>query len=363
MKPLELPPKPKILVVALRRLGDVLLSTPLIHSLRRAWPDAVIDALVFADTADILDGNPDLDRVLTMPPRPSAGQSLALAARLWRRYALAISTRSGDRPSFFAFVAGRARVGPVEDSLGGRLKQFGYRRSVRYAPGIHCVEEILRLSDVLGIERTPDVVAPRAADSKCIPAGDYAVVHAAPMYRYKQWTPDGWRALAAALSARGLTVIATGGPAQSERNYLDAVWNGESAAVRRVDGQLRWPELTRLLAKARLYVGPDTSVTHLAAAAGCPTVALYGPTDPRLWGPWPAGGLGEMWGAAGKIQQRGNVWLVQNALPCTPCYLEGCERRTDSESCCLIELPPQRVIAAAEQALASLPIGKMNSAR
>jgi heptosyltransferase-3 len=105
------------------------------------------------------------------------------------------------------------------------------------------------------------------------------------------------------------------------------------------------------LAKARIYIGPDTSVTHLAAAAGCPTVALYGPTDPRLWGPWPVGGLDTMWEAAGGIQQRGNVWLVQNALPCTPCQLEGCERRPDSGSQCLVELSPQRVIAAVDRAL------------
>jgi heptosyltransferase-3 len=91
---IALPERPRILVIALRRLGDVLLTTPLIRSLRRAWPDAVIDALVFADTAGILDGNPDLNSVITMPVRPSAGQSLALAVRLWRRYDLAISTQS-----------------------------------------------------------------------------------------------------------------------------------------------------------------------------------------------------------------------------------------------------------------------------
>ena len=59
--------------------------------------------------------------------------------------------------------------------------------------------------------------------------------------------------------------------------------------------------LPDLLSQARVYVGPDTSVTHLAAAAGCPTVALYGPTDPRLWGPWPVGGLDQIWEAAGTI--------------------------------------------------------------
>ncbi|MGA8992597.1 MAG: hypothetical protein WB500_19810, partial [Rhodoplanes sp.] len=63
MSRLDLPPQPRILVVALRRLGDVLLATPLMRSLRRAWPDAKIEALVFAGTDVILAGNPDLDGV------------------------------------------------------------------------------------------------------------------------------------------------------------------------------------------------------------------------------------------------------------------------------------------------------------
>jgi heptosyltransferase-3 len=351
MTRLTLPAKPRILVIVLRRLGDVLLSTPLIRSLRRAWPDAEIDALVFADTAEIVIGNPDLDCVLSMPSRASMRQSLALAARLWRRYDLAVSTQCGDRPSFFAFIAGRASIGPVEDDAGGRLKRFGYRRSVPYGPGVHRVEEILRLADLLGIARVPEVVTPRAENSPRLPEGNYAVVHAAPMFRYKQWTEEGWRALAAHLGAQGLAVAATGGPAPSERAYLDAVWR--DVAVARLDGQLSWPELTGLLAKARVYVGPDTSVTHLAAAAGCPTVALYGPTDPRLWGPWPAGGLDPVWQASGTVQQRGNVWLVQNPLPCMPCQLEGCERNLQSYSACLDELRLEEVARAVEEALAS----------
>jgi heptosyltransferase-3 len=127
--------------------------------------------------------------------------------------------------------------------------------------------------------------------------------------------------------------------------------------VRRFDGSLSWTQLAGLLAKASLYVGPDTSVTHLAAATGCPTVALYGPTDPRRWGPWPAGGLETMWSATGPLQRRGNVWLLQHAFPCTPCQLEGCERHLDSYSACLDALHPERVIAAAEQALDSVSAG------
>ena len=344
---IELPQRPRILVIALRRLGDVLLTTPLIRSLRRAWPQATIDALVFADTAGILDGNPDLNGTVPMPAQPGAGQSLALAARLWRAYDLVVSTQTGDRPTFFAWIAGKKRVGP-QNGVG--LKRAALHRSVPQADGVHRVEQILRLADALGIARVPELVCPRVRPVDGLDAGDYAVIHAAPMFRYKQWTPIGWRALAAALAAHGLKVIATGGPAEAERRYLDEVWAG--APVERRDGRLDWPQLAGLLGKARVYVGPDTSVTHLAAAAGCPTVALYGPTDPRLWGPWPVGGLEPMWAATGAIQRRGNVWLVQHAFPCTPCQLEGCERRLGSYSRCLDDLPPEQVIAAVDQALA-----------
>ena len=346
---IALPERPRILVVALRRLGDVLLTTPLIRSLRRAWPNATIDALVFADTAGILQANPDLNGVVAMPARPNAMQSLALAGRLLKQYDLAISTQCGDRPTFFALVAGRRAVAPVEARLNGRMKRALLHRSIPYESGVHRVEEILRLADMLGIARTADVVAPRARPVDGLTGGDYVVIHAAPMFGYKQWTIEGWRALAVWLAARGLQVIATGGPSVAERAYLDEVWGG--VPVQRRDGQLDWQQLAGLLAKARLYVGPDTSVTHLAAAAGCPTVALYGPTDPRLWGPWPAGGLDAAWAASATVQRRGNVWLVQNPLPCMPCQLEGCERRLESYSACLDELMPQQVIAAAEQAL------------
>jgi heptosyltransferase-3 len=350
VSPLALPPRPRILVIALRRIGDVLLTTPLIRSLRQAYAGARIDVLVFADTAGILDGNPDIDRVVAMPPRPSAWQSLACAARLVRRYDLAVSTQSGDRPAGFAILAGRVRIAPIETRFGGRVKGALLQRSLLHDPRAHRVEMLLRLADALGLPCVPEVVPPRASIPAAMPDGKFAVVHAAPMFHYKRWTTAGWRALAEALAARGLTVVATGGPAAAERAYLDEVWRG--ARVIRRDGALSWGELTGLIRKARVFAGPDTSVTHLAAATGTPTVALYGPTDPRLWGPWPVGGLEEPWNATGAVQRRGNVFLVQHTFPCTPCQLEGCERRLESGSACLEALSVEQVLGAVSEALA-----------
>lgn len=349
--PLSLPARPRILVVTLRRLGDVLLTTPLIRSLRRTWPQATIDLLAFTGTTGIVEGNPDLDGVVTMSARPTAPETIRLAASLWRRYDLAVSTQGGDRPTLLACLAGRRRVGvlaPDAPRLGNAVKRRLLDRTVDAVPGIHRVELMLRLADATGAKRVPQVVLPAAAATVPIPGRDFAVIHAAPMFRYKQWTPQGWRDVAAALRQRGLEVVAIGGPDPRERCYLDDVWRGAVAIH-----QLPWPQNVALLSRARLYVGPDTSVSHLAAAAGCPSVVLFGPTDARVWGPWPADGLSSAWQAAGSMQNRGNVWLVQNPLPCMPCGLEGCERHLDSASACLNELPADRVIAAIDRALAA----------
>ena len=349
--PISLPAKPRILVVTLRRLGDVLLTTPLIRSLRRAWPGAAIDVLAFASTAGIVEGNPDIDRVIAMPARASVGGSLALIGRLFKRYDLAVSTQAGDRPTFFAILAGRTHAGLIDaggPKLGRALKGRLLHRSTLAVPIIHRVEQMLRLADALGIARVSEVVGPAPAPLTFSPGSDYAVIHAAPMYRYKQWTPDGWRALAEGLRQRGLAIVAISGPDPAERRYLDDVWQGAVAIH-----QLTWPQNVALLQKARIFIGPDTSVSHLAAAAGCPTVTLFGPTDPRLWAPWPAGGLDAPWQASGTIQNRGNVWLVQNPLPCLPCQLEGCERHIGSASACLQELTADQVLVAADQALKS----------
>src|SRR5262249_59397711 len=94
MTSLDLPERPRILVITLRRLGDVLLTTPLIRTMRRGVPRARLDMLVFRDTEDILRGNPDIDHVVSMPTRPSARGALALVRSPWRPYHLAGSAQA-----------------------------------------------------------------------------------------------------------------------------------------------------------------------------------------------------------------------------------------------------------------------------
>jgi heptosyltransferase-3 len=339
-----------VLIVVMRRLGDVLLTTPLVRSVRRAFPAATIEALVFAGTEGILSGNPDLDGVIAIPQRSGFGESLALLHRLRRRYDLALSTQTGDRPTALACIAGRQSAGLLEAAgFPAAVKRLALTRSCKMAGTQHRVLENLRLAEALGIPAIPELVCPAGAlRPSLIPAQPYAVVHAAPMFTYKRWRIDGWCMLVAALRERGLETVVSG--AKADRVYLDEVWRERD--VTRLDGKLEWPELSALIGGAQVYVGPDTAVTHLAAATGTQTVSLYGTTDPRIWGPWPVGGLARPWAAAGTIQHRGNVWLVQNPLTCLPCQLEGCDRRRDSHSQCLDELSVAQVMSAVDQALA-----------
>lgn len=343
----------RILVITLRRLGDVLLTTPLIRSLKLGFNGCTVDALVFRGTEGMLEGNRDLNEVIAVPQSASLAEAAALVRRLWKRYDLAVTTQTGDRPTFLAWIAARDRLGFVaETDSGGWWKRGVLNRHVRVQKEYHRVVELLRLADCLGIARHNEIVCPASARSALPALPDrYAVLHASPMFRIRRWTNEGWRALASALDARGLAVVATGGPDPAEKDYLDNVWRNLDVPVVRLDGTLQWPDLAALLKRAAVYIGPDTSMTHLAAGAGTPTVAIYGPASPSIIGPWPVCGLGTPWAPVGTIQHRGNVWVVQNPLPCLPCDKLGCEGHLNSHSQCLDELSVQQVLAAVDQAL------------
>lgn len=350
------PPR-TILVVVTRRIGDVLLATPVIRTLRRAWPEAAINVLVFAGTEGVLHANPDLQRVLTIAERPPLAAHIAFAARLWRRYDLAISLVPSDRPTVYAWLAGRTSIGLVLDTPKHRWKQRLLDRWVAYDnSNTHTVNLYLRVVDALGLEPQRRLVASWSNDdvtnarSKLAAArvsGEYAVLHPSPKFKYKMWTLQGWQECARWISEQGLHVVLTGGPDPAEREYVTEL-AGMLPAASNLAGKLSLAETAWVLSQARLYIGPDTATTHLAAALGVPVVALYGPSDPVRWGPWPANYAqdADPWRRHG-TQRVENVILVQGAATCVPCLHEGCDRHIDSLSDCLQQLPAQRVIAAA----------------
>jgi heptosyltransferase-3 len=347
----------------MRRIGDVLLSTPIAHSIKAAWPDARVDMLVFAGTDGVLRGNPDVDEVVAVPEALGAWATLRLAARLWRKYDIAISVQTGDRPTFMAWAAARRAIGFVERSPHSPWKRHLLDDAVPVGEaGEHTVAGNLRLLAPLGIAPLATVRAgwdegAPARAREAFPGVDapFALMHVSPKFPYKAWTSQGWVELARALAESGMAVVVAGGGSQEERDYIAGLMPQLPPEAVSVAGKVDLAALAWLIERARIYVGTDTAVTHMAAALGVPTVALFGPSSPVKWGPWPStlrAGAASPWLMRG-TQMRGNVFLLQGEDPraCVPCQGEGCEKHVRSLSDCLQHMPSRVVIEAVERML------------
>lgn len=350
-----------VLVVVTRRIGDVLLATPLIRSIRRDWPAAAIDVLAFEGTQGVIAANPDVRRVLTVPQRPRLLQHLGFALRLLRRYDIALSLVPGDRPTFYAFIAGKWRAGLLLDTPRERWKRRFLQQWVAFDErNTHTVLMHLALADILGVAPLREVVVSWRQEEAAqvdrllgVSAAPLAVLHPHPKFNYKMWHMSGWIELARWLSERGYRIVLSGGGDAAEIRYVTELAARLPAQALNLAGRLTLGAAAALLARARLYVGPDTALTHMAAALGVPTVAFYGPTDPVKWGPWPKNytATGNPWRRLGS-QTLAGVSLIQGNMPCAPCQQEGCDRHVESYSDCLTALPAARVIAAVENLIA-----------
>jgi heptosyltransferase III len=361
------PPR-SILVVVTRRIGDVLLTTPIVRSLKAAWPDTPIDMLVFRGTEGVLEGNPDVRRVIVVAPRAGLRERFADAARIWRRYDLACAAVSSDRPRFYCWFAGKKRVGLVDPGRVNWLTRFMLHGiALNLHESVHTVNSTLALAPLLGLTPVAEVVAPGMGDDArrarfdarldvppvMRPGDPFVVLHPYPMFAYKRWHLEGWVQLIRWLRSQNFAIALSGGPADAEREYAGQVAAASGGTVLNLVGQLSLAESAELIRRAKLFVGPDTGATHIAAATGTPTVALFGPSDPVRWGPWPCGwpaGI-DPWPLRGSGRHR-NVYLLQGEGSCVPCRAEGCERHVESLSECLTGLDARRVIEAAAEMLA-----------
>jgi heptosyltransferase-3 len=350
----EVPPR-NVLVVVTRRIGDVLLATPLIRSLKRAWPDTPIDVLVFDGTQGIIAANADVRHILTIPERPRRLSHLAFLLKLFRRYDLALSLVPGDRPTIYAFLAGRTRAGLLLDTRKERWKRrFLHQWAAFDDLNTHTVRMHLALAGLLGIAASSEVVVSwRDEDEKQVSAllggsaEPLAVLHTYPKFNYKMWRREGWIEIARWLAARGFRIVLSGGRDPAELDYVADLARDMPPGSTNAAGRLALAASACLVSRARLYVGPDTALTHVAAALGVPMIALFGPSNPVKWGPWPRGQAVDAnpWRRCGN-QRAGNVTLLQGGQACVPCLLEGCERNIASFSDCLQQLPATKVIAA-----------------
>lgn len=370
----------KVLFIATRQIGDVLVTTPLISKARELWPDAEFHFLGYRGKLDMLKGNPDIAEIIETSDRPGFAEYLSLFNRLFQRYDLAVVTQPSDRAYLYGLVAALRRVGVLGGHPQGKdskensktEKQNAWKKfisihnvTVDYFAQ-HVIAEKLRLLEVFF--RDPNDLF-KEVISVSPPEGEpltplianqlnqpYAVLHPGPLTAYKRWPLAYWQKLIEWLTQEGMQVVLSASPAKQDLQLNHDILSllDESTRKHVIDtaGKLSIPQAGTLLRDAALYIGVDTSITHLAAACNTPTITLFGATPPTNFGPWPNGFIGDQpYQLRARTQTVGSVTILQGPGECVPCRKAGCQDRADSNSECLDLLEPSQVIAAAKQVI------------
>jgi heptosyltransferase-3 len=372
----------KVLFIATRQIGDVLITTPLISQARELWPDAEFHFLGYRGKLEMLKGNPDIAQTIETADRPTLKEYFSLFFKLFQRYDLAVLTQPSDRAYFYGLIAAHQRVGVLGGHPQGITEQDKAKKSKsdkqnawKKAICLHTVDvdyfaqhvitEKLRLLEIfyrkpLDLFNQPisvsapagDPVTPTIASQLHSP---YVVVHPGPLTAYKRWPLGYWQTLLTWITGQGWQVVLSASPAKQDlqlnKDILSLLDKEISKHIIDTQGLLSIPQAGTLIRGAVAYVGVDTSITHLAAACNTPTVALFGPTPPTNFGPWPNGFVGEQpYQLRARSQTVGNVTILQGPGECVPCRKAGCEDRASSNSECLDQLDPNQVIEALQSA-------------
>jgi lipopolysaccharide heptosyltransferase II len=295
------PAAARILVVLLVPIGDTLFTTPAIHALRAAYPQAHITALVYPTNAGILVNNADVDRLWYFPTRSNLGPGtiLRLAFDL-RRTRFDLSVEFSNYNAWLARWAGVSlRTHQHLPALWWIDSQIGIPMRRK-----HAVEVYGAVVRRLGLP-IPDWrlrMYPTEADQARAAAllarhgirfGEPVIgIHPGGegLWGRKQWAPAKFAALADGLhAAAGGKIVVLGGG--EEARIAADVARRAQAPVFNLAGQTSLGETAAMAAACSLFIGNDSSPLHIAAAMGTPVVGIYGPTSPASYRPWMPGGV------------------------------------------------------------------------
>jgi heptosyltransferase-2/heptosyltransferase-3 len=286
-------------------IGDVIMATATLKALRRGWPDAHITWALGGWSKRAVENHPLLDAILDTGPAALPVRSPAGFWRFVRQlrgggFDLAVSLVRSPLMSLAAALSGI----PHRAGLDSAGRGFGYTIRVPIDPQIIRPEGDIYLDvpRALGLDTT-DCYANVPVEARLwptlaqqlthqgIPPDNFVVINPTGgrnpgmLMDAKRWPPEHFAALADQLAAHLHTrIVLLGGP--DDHAIVQAVQERMTTPSAAWVGMLSFAEIALLASRARLYVGNDTGLTHLAAAAGAPTIAIFGPSDPRRYAPF-----------------------------------------------------------------------------
>ncbi len=337
----RLPPPKRVLIVKPSALGDVVTALPVLHGLRRTFPETHIAWLVSTACADVLLDQPGLDDIVLFDRKrlgrcwrsPEALRSLSAFFQTLRRgrYDWAIDLQGLFRSGLFTRWTGAVVRAGFADAREGAAMFYTHHVAVSAE---HTVDRNLALARVMGIDaRGEDVRLHISPDSQAfaeawcrdlgLSRGGFLVCVPPTRWTSKLYPVRHWRRVAAGLAER-MPVLLIGSPDPAEHELCRQIAEGISG-VTNLAGRTTIRQMAGLLAISAGVVCCDSAAKFIAAAVGVECVVLIGPTHPERTGPY----------------RRGRAFVAD--VPCQGCLQKRCTHGT-----CMESLPPSLVLDAAD---------------
>ncbi len=327
-----------ILLIRLRRIGDIVLTTPAVSALRQRFPQSHISYVVEEPYKELMEGNPDINEVIVLPVKLGMKDFFRLTASIRsRKFDILVDFHGGPR-AFMISLFVKAKV-----KIGYRLKykHIFYDIKLPRKPAVgyfHSVESHYNLVSVLGIptENIPRLYLPPALKGeknrvkkllkeKKLDRSKFVILHICAGNIFRQWGERNLRKLIHLLSSHPKTKIVLIG-SKKDIPIGKKLVSKDREFVFSFVGKLNLRELRELISCSSLFIGPDSGPMHIAASTSTPIVAYFGPALPASFKPWKAKSI-----------------ILEKDLDCRPCKQKKCLHQ---DYRCLQSITPEEVFKA-----------------
>ena len=288
-----------ILVLELKRIGDIVMILPALNALRTAFPQAHISLCMMESYRELLPGIPMVDEALLYRRK---SLNLGLLKRLvCGKWDVCLDYTGNDRAALFALLSHARRRITYLHTRRYPHRAWAYNELVDSSVAtVHTIDRHLDLLAPLGIQRdahaipTPVPLAiPPESDREVSDLlrqegidGPFAVIHPGTTRAEKFWEPENWAAVIDHLQGeRGLPCVLTGSRAPYEQAHLAAIRARVRTPFHDLSGRHGLLTLNAFIRRAALLLSMDSAPVHIGSTFGTPQIALFGPTNPCVWRP------------------------------------------------------------------------------